>query len=136
MLKRILKNQKGLTLIELLAVIVILGIIAAIAVPSIGGIIDKARNDAAHAEALQVLNAAKLYVAGEDPASGTLSKTSPTSTGGLDEYIDNIDVYSITITKNSDGTYTYSAISVTTEGKSLYYADEDDLLAGTTSPKP
>ena len=37
-MKALLKNEKGLTLIELLAVIVILGIIAAIAVPSIGGI--------------------------------------------------------------------------------------------------
>ena len=32
-----LKDQKGMTLVELLAVIVILGIIAAIAIPSIGG---------------------------------------------------------------------------------------------------
>ena len=41
------KNQKGLTLVELLAVIVILGVIAAIAVPSIGGIIanSKANSD-------------------------------------------------------------------------------------------
>ncbi len=35
-IQALLKNQKGLTLVELLAVIVILGIIAAIAVPSIG----------------------------------------------------------------------------------------------------
>ena len=38
-LQKRLNNEKGLTLVELLAVIVILGIIAAIAVPSIGGII-------------------------------------------------------------------------------------------------
>jgi type IV pilus assembly protein PilA len=40
MLKRIIKNERGLTLIELLAVVVILGIISAIAVPSIGGLIE------------------------------------------------------------------------------------------------
>ena len=59
-MKKRLKNQKGLTLIELLAVIVILGIIAAIAVPSISGIIEKSKNDAAIAEAIQIINSAKL----------------------------------------------------------------------------
>ena len=38
-LQKRLNNEKGLTLVELLAVIVILGIIAAIAIPSIGNII-------------------------------------------------------------------------------------------------
>ena len=52
-------------MIELLAVIVILGIIAAIAVPSIGGIIKNTKIDAAKADAIQVINAAKMYVAAE-----------------------------------------------------------------------
>ncbi|WP_077618962.1 competence type IV pilus major pilin ComGC [Bacillus sinesaloumensis] len=60
MLKKHLKNQKGLTLIELLAVIVILGIIAAIAVPSIGSLIDNTKKDAHIANAQQMINAAKL----------------------------------------------------------------------------
>jgi len=67
-----LKEQKGLTLIELLAVIVILAIIAAIAVPAIGNIIENSRIDAAKSDALNVLNAAGLYEAQEGaiPAAG------------------------------------------------------------------
>jgi type IV pilus assembly protein PilA len=70
-IKNRLKEQKGFTLIELLAVIVILGIIAAIAVPSIMNVINNSREDALRADAIQVLNAAKLYVAEEGITSDT-----------------------------------------------------------------
>ena len=65
-IQAILKNEKGLTLVELLAVIVILGIIAAIAVPSIGGIIDNSKKDAHVANAQQMVSAARLAVAAND----------------------------------------------------------------------
>jgi len=42
-LKRLMGNQKGLTLIELLAVVVVLGIILAIAVPSVMGVISRSK---------------------------------------------------------------------------------------------
>ncbi|HJF32815.1 MAG TPA: type II secretion system GspH family protein [Sporosarcina psychrophila] len=60
-LQKRLNNEKGLTLVELLAVIVILGIIAAIAVPSIGGIIDNSRVKAIKADAQNILSAGNLY---------------------------------------------------------------------------
>ncbi|WP_017755965.1 pilus assembly FimT family protein [Calidifontibacillus oryziterrae] len=66
--KGLLKNSKGFTLVELLAVIVILGIIAGIAVPSIGNIIENTRKDATIASAQQVIEAARLMVATEGVA--------------------------------------------------------------------
>ena len=65
-LRRLFKNQKGFTLVELLAVIVILGIIAAIAIPSIGSIIDNSKKDAHVANAEMVVSAARLAVASND----------------------------------------------------------------------
>jgi type IV pilus assembly protein PilA len=57
-----MKDQRGLTLIELLAVIVILAIIAAIAIPSIMGLIDNSKKDAHVANAQQMINSAKLAI--------------------------------------------------------------------------
>lgn len=75
-IKLILKNQKGLTLVELLAVVVILGIIAAIAVPSIGGIIDNSKKDAHIANAEMLVSAARMAVAANDSITSDNQVTS------------------------------------------------------------
>ncbi|MDE0564581.1 prepilin-type N-terminal cleavage/methylation domain-containing protein [Exiguobacterium sp. B2(2022)] len=66
-----LKDERGLTLVELLVVVVILGIIAAIAVVAIGGIIENSKKDAMVADAKQMVSAAKLHTASE-PKAGDL----------------------------------------------------------------
>lgn len=71
--KKLLKNQKGLTLIELLAVVVILMIVAAIAVPAIGNIIENSRLNAVKADAINVLNAANLYFTEAEAATTTVT---------------------------------------------------------------
>lgn len=60
-----IKNQKGITLVELLAVMVIVGIIAAISIPAIGNLIENTRKDAFISTAQNVTEAARLVVAQE-----------------------------------------------------------------------
>ncbi|PIC58044.1 prepilin-type cleavage/methylation domain-containing protein [Sporosarcina sp. P12(2017)] len=56
-----LTNNKGLTLVELLGVIVILGIISAIAIPSISNIVVNTRIKSEKNNAVLLINAADLY---------------------------------------------------------------------------
>ena len=55
-------KKKGFTLIELIAVIVVLAIITLIAVPIISKVVDKARKGAAEASALNYIDAVEKYV--------------------------------------------------------------------------
>lgn len=57
------RNERGLTLVELLAVIVILAIVAIIAFVFIGGIIENSKQDAHIANAQQIISAAKIHEA-------------------------------------------------------------------------
>lgn len=92
-IKKKLKDQRGLTLIELLAVIVILGIISAIAIPSVGNIIQESRIDAVRADAIQVLNAAKMYHA-QNPDDDTIEMVD------LDDFVENVSITLESITVN------------------------------------
>lgn len=98
-MKQLRKNEKGLTLIELLAVIVILGIVAAIAIPAIGSIINDSKQDAHEANALMVLNAAKLAEAAGVTAGDNWEIS-------LKELVDN--GYLSTVPKNPDNEESYN----------------------------
>ncbi|MQR94845.1 type II secretion system protein [Fictibacillus phosphorivorans] len=102
LLKKYAKNEKGLTLIELLVVIVILGIIAAIAVVSIGGIIGNTKDKAKVTEAVQIINAAKL----KHSTDGALPSDGSWDATDLAENISNVKSTGWTVTWTQSGGYT------------------------------
>lgn len=88
-----MKNEKGLTLVELLAVLVILGIIGSIAVPTVGNIISDSRDKAIIADAQMMVSGAQIALAAgegvkDDPEEGDYTFDNEV----LEKYVEGIEL--------------------------------------------
>lgn len=101
-LKKRIKNEKGLSLVELLAVIVIMAIIAAIAIPAIGNIINTSRDKGQVSDALNIIAGGKL--AHIELNCGKEGCTAD----NLKAYVDGIDVSDITVSLNDKSEWVIS----------------------------
>ena len=107
LLNKKLKNEKGLTLIELLAVIVILAIIALIAIPAIGNIISNSKSKAILSDATTIIAGAKTAIA-DGACDGTTAK--PCNKTALDGYVEGLkagnELAAADVVTKSGGVYT------------------------------
>lgn len=100
-IKQIMKKEEGFTLVELLAVIVILGIIVAIAIPAIGNVIERADTQAEAAEEELIYDAARLYFIGEEDPDDPVTVQTLIDEGYLNLRQGNIEDRTREITKEA-----------------------------------
>lgn len=92
-----MKNERGFTIMELLVVIVIIGVLAAIGVPAYNNMTTRARTTACQANQRMINTALGMYHIDKEGAV-------PTATSDLTDYLDNAD----DIKCPSGGTYSIS----------------------------
>ena len=91
------RNKKGLTLIELLAVVLIIGIIAAIAVPAVSNAIEKSKKNSDMSTQVLIKEAATRYALDNTiPAAGkTITLTNLQDAGYLNKVKFNNGIYTV-----------------------------------------
>jgi prepilin-type N-terminal cleavage/methylation domain-containing protein len=116
-------NQKGFTMIELMVVVVIVGVLSAVAVPLYSKYIKNARVTEATGRIGEIVTASKTWAMENQDASG--NPTWPSASGGIVD-LSASDMFTYAITAGGGANATSNAYTITATGAA------GDKMAGVT----
>lgn len=120
-------RQSGFTLVELMIVVVVIGVLAAIALPSYQNSVRKSRRSDAHSLLMEVANRQEQFFSNNNTYTDDPADLGYTATDG--EFRSPEDYYQVTLAAPGGGALTTGFVATATPATDSAQAEDGDCLS-------